>query len=156
MSTDRTHVLIPREAIEAEETLSVVQGLSVMVVSPTIALASRGRVVIAVEGYDTDSRELWEIPELRRYFQMLDADFPYWFAIADLSSHTLLLIAACLCRVTSAVHGGIQLERHDMGRFFARGFGAMNHVWETHGWSNEENEARSDEILRYFAALQFV
>jgi hypothetical protein len=38
----------------------------------------RERVDIAFRGYDADSRELCEIPDVRRFVANLDESFPYW------------------------------------------------------------------------------
>lgn len=38
-----------------------------------------GKIIIWVLGYDNDERELWEIGEVKNYFNFLDRCFPYWF-----------------------------------------------------------------------------
>ena len=37
------------------------------------------RVAVGIDGYDDDTRELFEIPDVRTYMAKLDADWPYWF-----------------------------------------------------------------------------
>jgi hypothetical protein len=37
----------------------------------------QGKIVFSVAGYDTDPRELWEIPEVRAYFAKLDKQAPF-------------------------------------------------------------------------------
>ncbi len=40
------------------------------------------------EAYDDDSRDVWNIPQIRQYVKKLDAEFPYWFYCADLTHHS--------------------------------------------------------------------
>ena len=62
-------------------------------------------IQLSFSGYDTDTRELWDIPEVRRFVQSLDQDFPFWFYVADLQSDFLKVLAFCLCRVSTARPG---------------------------------------------------
>ena len=39
----------------------------------------RGRVDLAFHGYSNDPRELYEMPEVRRFCAKLDDAFPFWF-----------------------------------------------------------------------------
>jgi hypothetical protein len=46
--------------------------------SPESAKEFFERVDIAFHGYDHDSRELFEIPDVRAHANQLDEQFPFW------------------------------------------------------------------------------
>lgn len=54
------------------------------------------RVDLRCTGYDSDSRELWEIPEVRAFVQRLDQQFPYWCYFLSRSGEGLLWLTYCL------------------------------------------------------------
>ncbi len=39
----------------------------------------KAKINLLITGYDEDERELWEIKDVRDYFDFLDRCFPYWF-----------------------------------------------------------------------------
>src|SRR5438093_866310 len=88
----------------------------------------RGRLALAFHGYDTDSRELWQVPEVRVFVRALDEAFPYWFYLLDLSSDCLKMIAFCLCRVTTPMRGATAINPADFQVFLERHFKAMNQM----------------------------
>ena len=47
-------------------------------------------------GYESDPRELWEIPEVRAFVQKLDREFPYWCYFLSKLGDGLLWITYCL------------------------------------------------------------
>ena len=67
----------------------------------------RGRVAVVFHGYSDDSRELYEIPEVRRFCAELDGAFPYWFYFLSAEGVTLGVIACCLCSVAKVRPGVI-------------------------------------------------
>jgi TPR repeat protein len=54
------------------------------------------RVDLRCTGYDSDSRELWEIPEVRAFVQRLDQQFPYWCYFLSRNGEGLLWLTYCL------------------------------------------------------------
>ena len=54
------------------------------------------RVDLCCAGYDSDSRELWEIPEVRAFVQRLDQQFPYWCYFLSRNGEGLLWLTYCL------------------------------------------------------------
>src|SRR4030095_4411771 len=89
----------------------------------------RGRVDISFDGYDNDSRELYEIPEVRRYLATLDSKFSYWFYFLSTSNETLKMIALCLCRTRKITAGLAFPEPHDFQEFLIVHFDAVNRLF---------------------------
>jgi len=54
------------------------------------------RVDLRCSGYDSDSRELWEIPEVRAFVHILDQQFPYWCYFLSRNGEGLLWLTYCL------------------------------------------------------------
>lgn len=148
--SDAVISVIPREAVLAGDTEQTLIGLSVFVRSKSLAPQVQGHLRLAFEGFDDDHREVWEIPEVRLFMERIDAVFPYWFFLADLSSPTLQLIASCLCRVTEVAPGFTLFDSNDLAQFMARQFDGMNQLWAEHKLSDERNEVVSDAILAVF------
>jgi hypothetical protein len=112
----------------------------------------RGRLQLAFDGYDADRRELWAIPEVREFVNLLDGEFPFWFYFADLRTDFLKVIAFCLCRVSSPGPGGTAIHPQDFAVFLERHFGAMNQLLEH--WHVNDGESVSNEIVQYFDAAR--
>jgi hypothetical protein len=51
---------------------------------------------LCCSGYDSDSRELWEIPEVRAFVQKLDQQFPYWCYFLSRNGEGLMWLTYCL------------------------------------------------------------
>jgi hypothetical protein len=81
-------VIVGRDEVESglpSTTLACLEGL---VASPTRALSLCECVDIAFHGYDDDGRELWEIPDVRRFVSALDDRFPFWLYCANTLAST--------------------------------------------------------------------
>lgn len=75
---DSLTIGIDRSEVDLNESARASELLRSFVTSPESARAHQERVEFAFRGYDEDSRELWEIPEVRRFLADLDEEFPYW------------------------------------------------------------------------------
>src|ERR1700738_2408413 len=72
-------VTIPREAVESRDPFPVVDVLESWI--PELCERNRNRVQFQILGYDEDSRELYDIPEVREYYRELYNRHPglfYW------------------------------------------------------------------------------
>ncbi len=58
----------------------------------------RCNIRFAIQGFDGDQREVYEVPEIRAFFSGVVALCPYWFYFCDLRDQAnLQMIAACSC-----------------------------------------------------------
>lgn len=64
-------------------------------------LAYAGKLVLEFEGYDHDPREVYEIPELRRFMRAVTSQWSSWlhFLRDDPETHQFPLLYALLCDV---------------------------------------------------------
>jgi len=98
---------ILRDDVEAgniNRALGVLESISL---STARARQYRGALLFSFEGYDSDKRELYEIPEIREYFNNLAAAWPYWawFLDSEPDMPFLPLLVSLLTPGQSAVHG---------------------------------------------------
>ena len=72
-------VQILKQDITSLNTASAIERLHALTDSKRNILRFRESIVFQVNGYDTDIRELPEIPEVRTYFTALCKEWPHWF-----------------------------------------------------------------------------
>jgi hypothetical protein len=88
-------IVISREDVEAGDNEPTLRLLKQVVASPEVARSYQERLDIAFHGYDHDSRELWEIEEVRNYVFKLDDEFPFWLFFLTKRFHDLYALLLC-------------------------------------------------------------
>ncbi|MPW26827.1 hypothetical protein GC105_13650 [Alkalibaculum sp. M08DMB] len=54
-------------------------------------------VDLVINGYEDDTREIWQIPEVRKFVKKLNKRFDQWFYFLDKNSDSLYWLTMCLC-----------------------------------------------------------
>jgi len=108
------------------------------------------RVDIAVQGYDDDQRELFEIPAVREFINKLDAEFPFWFYFLTKRGHGLQFILWCILPplLTPAARRTIS-PKHLEDYLMKRGLPAMNQICALAGCSEQEIERLTNRVMTY-------
>jgi hypothetical protein len=57
--------------------------------------ALMNRLALFIEGYDNDPREIYAIPEVRRFYQQLWQRWPYWLYFCNLDTKNLMMMVMC-------------------------------------------------------------
>lgn len=107
---DIVRIRMDRSNIEAGYTANVLTTLMSLSDSGERIRRLKGGVLIEVLGYDNDLRELYEVPEVCRFFQALTAQWPYWlwFIYREGSVSQLPLVLQLMCNsVAQDSDGGI-------------------------------------------------
>lgn len=78
MTSEALILMVDRSEVQLRETARMAEALQRLVSSPEIARANQERIELVFHGYDEDTRELWEITEVREFVAELDEGFPYW------------------------------------------------------------------------------
>lgn len=138
------------EALDFDEPLDFLHSL-VPTAHPHHAWAYKGRLSLVIAGYETDPRELFEIPEVCRYLRALDEQWPFWLFFFNQVDDSIKLIALCLASSIEVVPGAAHIDPDGLRRFLERGFTAVNYLFESYGFPETENEALSTELSRLFA-----
>lgn len=90
---------IDREDIESGNIGSTLEKLLIISDTRENALLYRQSLVIQVCGYDSDSRELAEIREVRAFFEKLAQEWPHWLWYLARNMGCITLIMTLLCDV---------------------------------------------------------
>lgn len=152
-----TIVTVARADIERDNIDAALTSLNKLVESKAALEASNGTISLLVSGYDTDPRELHMIPEVRAYFEQLDAAFPYWFHILTRIEHSLRLVFMLLVDLTPVPSrdGSVnaQFANDDLHDFLDRHFDALDSIHGKFGFPEEENARITELVMNYFDAL---
>jgi hypothetical protein len=145
-------VVIAREEVESQDIRRPLSMLKVFLTSPETARNHFEKIDIVFHGYDDDTRELFEIPEVRNFAFKLDEAFPYWFYF--LSKNDLGLQALMLCflppYLTEEAKTQIFPERLQP-LLLERWFPAMNYVCEFVEMPEDEIERLTNRVMSYIA-----
>ena len=143
-------LVISRTEVECGETSSAIGLLKELTRSPEVARSFHNKVDIVFHGYDQESRELFEIPEVRNFVYQLDEQFPFWLFF--LSKRHIGLTCLLLCflppSLTDQARARIFPE-HINKLLSSRWFPAMNHLCEFVGMSKVEIEQLTHRVVEY-------
>ena len=149
LCADVFRVVVDRIEVEALDVSHTASLLSRVLADRNAVERHRGRVDLAFYGYSSDPRELYEIPEVRRFCAQLDDAFPYWFYFLSTEGVTLMVIACCLCLVTKLREGLVSFGP-DLVAFLTRHFEALNWIFENYSLDERHNIEISGRIIDYF------
>jgi hypothetical protein len=130
--------------------------LNKLIESPDALKESNGTISLLVSGYDNDPRELQTIPEVRAYFQALDAKFPYWFHVCTRIEHSLRMLFMMLADVKPVTMAGavsFQFANDDLRAFLLQHLLAMDSLHARHGFSEEESVRITELVMNYFESV---
>ena len=151
--SDRLLVVVHRRDVESGDVSRAATALLRALANKETIERLRGRVDVAFHGYSDDSRELYEIPGVRRFCAELDGAFPYWFYFLSAEGVTLGVIASCLCSV-ARVRPGVVSFGPDLCDFMTRHFEALNWLVDNYALDEEQNIEISRGITEYFGRLE--
>jgi len=100
---------------DTSRSLALLNGLTQ---EKNIAWLARGKLVLSVDGYDNDPRELFEIPEVRRFIQSLHAQWNYWFFFANEIYATLPVVCFCINGGTKVTPNITQVDADSFDRLY--------------------------------------
>ena len=153
LGDDWLRVAVDRSAVEALDVSGTALILSRVLADKTAVERYRGRVELTFSGYVNDPRELYEIPEVRRFCSKLDDVFPYWFYFLSTDGVTLGVIARCLCSVTQ-VRPGVVSIGPDLPEFITRHYEALNWLFDNYSLDKGHNDEISRNVAEYFSGTE--
>jgi hypothetical protein len=116
----------------------------------------QGGLIFAVEGYDDDDREIYAIPEVRRFYASFHRAWPYWLYFCDLNQDRLkAMVMCCLPTVTAVTrHGhsavGVQFDQLELLHWLGAHFGQMNAMCDQAGLSERAIYDRTKAVMEFF------
>lgn len=142
-------VVVDRTDVETLNVAGAAKRLSCVLCDRETVERFRGRVYVAFHGYANDPRELYEVPEVRRFCARLDDAFPYWFYFLSTEGETLSVIACCLCSVAEVKPGMVSFGA-DLVDFMTRHFEALNWLVDEYALDEAQNIEVSARVTEYF------
>jgi len=115
-----------------------------------------GGFVFAVDGYNDDLREVYAVPEIRRFYAAFHKAWPYWLYFCDLNQDSLKTLVMCCLPSLAAVaragtsRVGVQLDPMELLRFVAQDLDPMNEMCERAGLSERAIYDRTKAVFEYF------
>jgi hypothetical protein len=115
-----------------------------------------GGFAFTVDGYDDDPREIYAIPEVRKFYAAFHRAWPYWLYFCDLNQDSLKTMVMCCLPSLAAVSKqggplvGVQLDPMELLRFVAEDFEPMNQMCERAELSERAIYDRTKEVMEFF------
>ena len=155
LCADWLRVVVNRSEVEALDISGTAATLSRVLADKDAVERYQGRVDLSLFGYSNDSRELRDIPEVRRFFSKLDDAFPYWFYFLSTEGVTLGVIACCLCSVARLKPGVISFGP-DLLDFMIRHYDALNWLFDNYSLDERLNVEISGNVAEYFGKTESI
>lgn len=151
LDADPLVVVISKSEVQSLNITPALETLSKLLSDRETALQYKGKVMLCFTGYDKDSRELYEVPEVKKYMGLLDSKFPFWFFFLSIERDALRLVAFCLCRTVNVRPGVASPNNMDMAQFMMNHFTALNYLCSQLGLPDGFIETLSMRIDNYFS-----
>ncbi len=143
-------IVVSRKEVETADVTPALATLRQLIGSPKQAREHFERVDIGFHGYDEDSRELFEIPEVRNYVYQLDEQFPFWLYFLSKHLRGLQCLLLCFLPPYLTPEGQARIFPQRVDELLSkRWFPAMNQVCEYAGLSEKQVEQLTDRVVRY-------
>jgi hypothetical protein len=147
-------LLITRRSVEGGDIRGAVRFFEACGTCRAAALANIGRVIVAVEDYDDDTRELWQIPQARRYFGRLWRAVPHLLFFLLPEGWPGMAIFLAMMLHPKSPGGGVAVAPNGRAymridgnwlatEFLERGFSAMNAFAMRHGIAPSDSPMRA-------------
>ena len=115
---DPIYLVFSRDQVEAHDISEPLQVLRQLTGNPENAVGACGRISLVIDGYNADPRELFEIPEVRRYIKAIDDLWPYWFFFLSQADDSIKIVESCLCDSIEVVPGVASIDTEQLNDAF--------------------------------------
>jgi len=152
-NVDYLNLAIAREDIENNNIGKYLEMLDPLY--PNIPLANKfcEKVSLFIEGYDYDHRELWEIPEVRRFIKSLNAKFHYWFYFLDKNTSSLMWITLALFGTGKGQKDGYEIDNKAFNDFLHEQMVYLNEVCLCSNGTKDKVEKLRDNVYKYYGMI---
>ena len=118
--------------------------------------AMMNSVALMIEGFDHDLREIYAIPEVRKFYQQLWERWPYWLYFCNLDTENLMMMVMCCVdsldalKVKGVEQVKVSINPLEVVQFISGGFVPMNEMCERAGMSERQIFDRTKAVFEYF------
>ena len=136
--SERVVFLITKSEVLAGDVSRLQDFFRMFEAAPDVLPAIRNKLALAVHGYNEDPREVFEIPEVRKWFAIAEPSVLGWSYFLDLNPRhsTLKVFLMCTCKVTvigetqDRTQKLLQISKAERLAFIARHFNWLNQFTE--------------------------
>ena len=153
---NRIIFLIPKEEILKMNFDFITSALERIQNTPELIIHLKNRVDLSINDYENDSRELYEIDEVKKWIVELFLKtncFPYLFALDEASGFLKLAFFVHIPFFEKSIENGRFKLEYDLeygAKFIETLFLMLNEYCQEKGLSHETNVEITDKILKYF------
>lgn len=152
------HYLVSKEDILAKNLANIKDFVARVSATEQLAKSLQGKISITVSGYEGDSRELFEIPEVRKWAKKARKKLTFWYLCAkeggDFSTLSWIGLCTCSGRIVRSnkynKSEGIVEVTYDfaeMMRFIQEVWHGLNMASDRWLWTEDYNRAISGRIV---------
>jgi len=144
-------IAVPRTDVESGDITYTLDALNRIRNSRVLSRKYQENIDLSIFGYDEEPRELFELPEVRRWMEKLDRNFPYWLYFLSKDSRSLAFVALCLCDYSiDRQTPMIEIESKSLSTFLNKHFPAMNEICHSLGLDETEVFELSNRVAKFF------
>jgi hypothetical protein len=144
---DPIYLVFSREQVEAHDISEPLQVLRQLTGNPEKGVGACGRISLVIDGYNADPRELFEIPEVRRYIKAIDDLWPYWYFFLSQADDSIKIVESCLCDSIEVVPGVASINTEQLNDTLTRHFSAMDRYCEAINLPEDKIQEISEGII---------
>lgn len=143
---DFVHYSIPKSDIRSKNIKPLKSFVERLLLNDEVAISLQGKVMISVDGYENDKRELWEIRDVRRWLEKAEPKIKYWFFFCANAEYngTLSWVLACLTNTITNKSNSEKMqvvyETKGLEKVWMRNFQYLNELTERYNFSLEKNK----------------
>lgn len=145
--TEPVILMISRRQVESADIASVLTKLKPFLAAREDAWLYRGQMVLSVDGYNEDPRELVDIPEVRAFLKLFSKHWPYWAYFFNQVDGSIKLLGCCVCGGNFPGNGVIEIDGAKLVEFLNQGFGGMNAIFEKFRFPADELRTMGNGLL---------
>lgn len=156
---DCIHYVISRDDIENGNSGFLTDFFERLQLNDDLCLATQGKVELFIDGYNSDQRELWQIPEVISWIKQVEPQIKYWFYFIRTQKpcHWLQTFALCLWGAfwlkqpkpyVVGKAGEVSFDKNLFVEFMERNFCWLNEITENLGLSEDENRRITAEVAQ--------
>ncbi|WP_269533510.1 hypothetical protein [Chitinimonas sp. BJYL2] len=141
---------IDRKDIEEQNISNALAFLNDLTSSREVCMGLKERLELSVHGYNDDSREIYEIPEVIAFLRALNEAWPYWMLFQHPEFTWLQVMAVCLCSPTRTKDGKVAFDHEEMSELMTKWFCSLNELCHKFAISltvNKRVSAQAQSIL---------
>lgn len=113
-------------------------------------------VTFTVDGFDNDPREIYSIPEVRRFYAAFHDAWPYWLYFCNLDSEEFHMMVLCCLPSIAAVKVdqnpkvNVEYDALELLKFISADFVHMNQICDRGGMFEIGVYERTKAVFEYF------